>query len=168
MLSLREDATTRGFPTDAHVSRDSRSRQAWLIALTLLALPAVDGCRRHDGPERVVVSGSVTYQGKPIAYGTILFVPQTASDAPMSAATIHDSKYSADAHGGVPIGTHKVVIEAIRVVGGTGAPSNGPLPGPGTGERQQYIPDKYNVKTQLSITVPPGGSSITKDFELTN
>jgi len=32
---------------------------------------------------------------------------------------------------------------------------------------EQYFPEKYNVRTELEITVEPGSSKITKDFDLT-
>lgn len=36
--------------------------------------------------------------------------------------------------------------------------------GPPTGE--QYIPEKYNEKTELEVTIDSGSDKITKDFQL--
>ena len=42
---------------------------------SVLATTAFFGCRANQGPERVVVAGTVTYRGEPIKRGVIRFVP---------------------------------------------------------------------------------------------
>ncbi len=54
---------------------------------------ALSGCGQGDGFERVVVSGTVTYQGKPVEDGTIEFIPDTTSQAPVSEALIQQGNY---------------------------------------------------------------------------
>ncbi len=80
-----------------------------------------DGCGDR-GPQRVIVSGRVTYNGKPISSGVILFVPLPSCPVPSAAAEITDGKYRVDARGGVPVGTHKIKIEGYR------KPANAPQP----------------------------------------
>ena len=130
------------------------------------AITLLSGCGSDQGPERVVVSGLATYNGKPVPDGIIRFVPDKSASKPMMATVIKDGKYNAEGLGGVPTGTHKVQIEAMRAV------RRGPPPKPGepaplhADGLQQYIPQKYNAKTQLEITVPPGSGPITKNFDL--
>jgi hypothetical protein len=142
----------------------------WIMAVSLgLAATLAFGCARHDGPERAVVFGTVTYNGKPVADGMVYFIPQAASTLPKSGAAIADGKYRADGNGGVPVGTHKVRIEAYRYASQSAAPG---LPAPPakskTGPRQQYLPAKYNADTMLELTVEPGIRKIAKDFELSD
>ena len=126
-----------------------------------LYLAAVGGDR---GPERVVVSGTVTYNGKPIADGAILFAPTSA--VPTVGGVIMDGKYKVDGLGGVPVGTHKVRFEAFRA---------DPLAGKdpqrvrfGDTVRRQYLPGKFNTDSQMEMTISPGSRPVTKNFELTD
>lgn len=134
--------------------------------LALCCLPAA-GCRR-DGPERAVVTGSVTYRGEPLAEGQIRFVPDRGSEIPTAGAFVFDGRYTADGKGGVPVGTHKVIIEAYRIVG-RGQPNEGVEQSLETAlARHQFLPPRYNAKTELEITIEPGAGRITKDFDLTD
>jgi len=136
-----------------------------LTAALLLFIPS--GCGR-DGPERVIVSGTVTYQGQPLEEGRIRFVPNKETKAPISGGFVRDGKYAVDSKGGVPVGTHKISIEAHRVDPNYKGPTNPP---PDDIENrppiQQYLPAKYNALTELEITIEPGSSKITEDFNLT-
>ena len=130
-----------------------------------LALPLSNGCNRNQGPERVVVSGTVTFDGKPIPDGEIRFMPDAAADAPVSASPIVDGTYKVDAHGGVPIGTHTVQVNAYRAVAMKPGPE-GVMPMTINKPRQQYLPKRYNSDSQLKMSIESGGRRITKDFEL--
>jgi hypothetical protein len=147
----------------------SRRRSVWLrLAIFLgwvLAATSFSGCGSGDrGPERVVVSGAVTYNGKPLSQARIRFIPAATSAVPMAGAPIEDGKYRADNNGGVPVGTHQIQIEAYR----TDQPSPAALPSPRSGGRQQYIPKRYNSDSQLQITIEPGSPKIVKNFDLTD
>jgi hypothetical protein len=120
------------------------------------------------GPQRVAVSGTVTFNGKPLADGTIRFVPTATASSPVAGADIKDGKYTADIRGGVPVGTQRVEIEAYRVDPRATKPGM-PAPPMARGvPRIQYIPKRYNVDSQLSMTIEPGSKIITKDFDLTD
>jgi hypothetical protein len=137
-----------------------------LILMTAMAL--LCGCT-DNGPDRVVVSGAVTYNGKPVSEGTIRFIPQATSQVPTAGATIADGKYKVDLRGGVPAGTHKVAIEAYRRVPFTPRPGQPPprnyLDGKIT---QQYLPRSCNAASKLEITIEPGSREITRNFDLTD
>jgi hypothetical protein len=131
----------------------------WILTIALLS-----GCSRDQGPERVVVTGTVTYNGKLVPEALIRFVPTQTSAVPTAGAVIADGQYRVDIRGGVPVGTHRIQIEAFRKI----------APGPGNSEQldprasKQYLPAKYNVNTQLEINIPSGSREITKNFALTD
>lgn len=124
------------------------------------------GCRRR-GPERIVVRGTVTYQGEPLEYGQIRFLPAEGTEAPASGGYISGGRYVADGKGGVPVGTHRVEITGFRP-DPKYAHLEGKLSGDADGElpTQQYIPEQYNTRSELTITIPPGSRRIEKNFEL--
>jgi hypothetical protein len=127
----------------------------------------LSGCR-DKGPERVVVSGKVTYNGKPLPSGMIRFMPTASTNVPMAGAKIKDGQYLLDQQGAVPVGTFKVEIEALRTVA---APPGMVLPLDLRGKEgldQQYLPKRYNSESQLEITIPPGSPPLTKNFDLTD
>jgi len=140
-----------------------------LAAICLACAVAMPGCGGADqGPTRVVVSGKVAYQGQPVADGMVRFSPVEGENLPRSGASIVGGAYRADAHGGVPAGTHRVEIEAFRPVSKPKSqPPADDLDVPET-LRQQYLPAKFNRKTQLTITVPSDRRSMTHDFNLTD
>ena len=141
------------------------------LVLGLLAAVVVGCGSGGDGLQRVALSGAVAYQGAPVDDGSILFVPCDGTVGPSTAVKVVDGRYRADANGGVPPGTYRVEILAYRKNAGGGqnvllAP---PPPGGSTSQNnapQQYLPVKYNVRSQLKITVEAGSKSVTKDFAL--
>lgn len=139
------------------------------VAAVCWALLAVSwcGCGR-GGPERVVVSGTVTYQGRPLETGTIRFRPIGGTRAPASGAEIIDGQYEVAARGGVPVGTYRVQIVAHRVdpryAGAAEPATSGSVDG--GPPRQQYLPEKYNTRSELTLTIEPGSGPITEDFVL--
>jgi hypothetical protein len=63
---------------------------------------ALPGCG-SSGPPRYELSGTVTYAGRPLAAGYILFAPDTSAGAqgPASQADIHDGRFLVPAEKGV-------------------------------------------------------------------
>jgi hypothetical protein len=125
------------------------------------------GCGARPKHERIVVSGTVSFEGKPLAQGQIRFVPEKGSDLPSSGATIAAGKFRADSHGGVAVGSYKISIEAYRPLG-SGPQSGRSALGAGGKNVEQFIPTKYNYKSELKIDVPSGSTEIVKNFELTD
>jgi hypothetical protein len=139
----------------------------WLALGFIMVSVVGVGCRR--GPMRVVVAGTVTYRGQPITDGAITFLPRQAAEAPTTIVPITDGKYKADSRGGLPVGTY-----AVQIVGfhnrskSRFQPAEIGQPSPEPEKDQQYIPAKYNVQTQLQMTLEPGRGPVTRDFALTD
>ncbi len=108
------------------------------------------------GPSLHSVTGSVTYDGTALAEGDIVFKPKDPKVGRPEGAKIKDGKYTAK----VQAGSYNVEITASKLVklpaGKKGALGETEMP-------EQYLPEKYNKKTELSADVSAG---MTKDFEL--
>lgn len=128
------------------------ARTVVFLATLVLVLTS---CER--GRQRVPVSGRVTYEGHPIKRGAIRFLPDKQTEAPMSGAVIIEGQYTV-AQGGVPVGTHRIEIEAYE-----GGSEDGDVNVPAA---RQYLPPRYNRESDLSLTVALGSNPITKNFEL--
>ena len=138
------------------------------LGLACIVCAVVIGCGRGK-LERVVVSGRVTYQGQPVTKGKIRFIPIKDTKTPMWGAFIHNGRYEAGGKGGVPVGTHRVEIVAWRTESDVAETTNPPTPDRSLGGApmgQQYVPEKYNAKTELEITIPPGSGKVVRDFDL--
>ena len=170
---MQRETTSNGLVDDKRPfvggRRPARRRAASLaLCFACMAAAAVVGCGRGSS-DRVVVTGTVTYRGEPLPSGRIHFVPAEGTKAPQSGAEIVDGKYTVDAKGGVPHGTHKIRITAQRVdprYAGIGDSVPNDFQDVGGPPMQQYLPDKSNVRTELEITIPPDTGKITKSFDL--
>ncbi len=92
----------------------------WQVAAVgLVALGVLLGCGEGSGPKRYRVSGKVTFDGKPIPYGDVLFTPDDAkkNTGPQGIATIRDGKFDTSAAAGKGYGGGPAVV---RVTGLTG------------------------------------------------
>ncbi|HVJ86974.1 MAG TPA: hypothetical protein VM452_15075 [Caulifigura sp.] len=107
-----------------------RSKRAMLLAVLALA---ASGCSTEAaGPERFPVAGTVTFNGQPVPFGDIQFIPDTkkGNNGPAGFATITDGKFDTATKGrGVVGGPHEVVINgtATPPVVDENAKSNVPL-----------------------------------------
>jgi hypothetical protein len=125
--------------------------------LLLMLLTVVVGSCSTDTSQGVV-DGTVTLDGAPLATGIIRFVPadgQTATaDAPIS-----DGAFTAK----VPIGEKRVTISAPKVVGKQKmyeTPDS-----PTVDIVRELVPERYNVRSELTMTVQAGEQK--QDFALT-
>jgi len=86
----------------------------WTLAVLAMALAA--GCGQ-GGLESKVVHGTVTVGGEKVDAGEIRFVPVDGTPGPTSVGSIVDGRYKIDARGGVPLGKHRVEVEARKKTG---------------------------------------------------
>ncbi len=127
------------------------------VALGLAA--AALGCGDR-GPAREVVRGTVTYKGQPVNEGTIRFV---IDNRPTAIGQISKGIYKIDHHGGVPVGSGRVEIEAFEDTKKTVFIGVG---GKKVQEARQVLPAKFNEKSELTVEITAGGEN-EKNFDLT-
>jgi hypothetical protein len=120
------------------------TRFSLATALTLFA--ACIGCGTSDGPQKVVVTGVVTYDGASIANGELRFYPIEGTKGAVSGGEILNGAYTAQGRGGVPVGKHRVEIQAFR-------PAQGQVAGPEGGPVEQYLPARFNEASTLTAKV---------------
>lgn len=115
------------------------------VALGLSSLLLLSGCSR--GPTLGKVSGTVTYKGQPLKEGTITFIP---ADGRSATGKIVDGKITDvtcfETNDGVPVGSNKVLIQAIV----PGADMYAPV--------KSLIPDRYGSleKSDLKAEISAG------------
>lgn len=122
-----------------------------LNSILLTALASFIGCGGvDDAPATVKISGEVTYNGKPMPAGEIIFRDKSGSNKSIS-AQIKDGKYEADC----TLGNKRVEITAMRDEKGATAETletgeSGPV-------LEQYVPEAYNDKSTLTADVKEAG-----------
>jgi hypothetical protein len=141
-------------------------RYAPLAAVVVFAAVATIGCGTGGGPERAVVSGQVTFRGEPVANGEIRFEPAQGTRANVCGASIRDGRYRIANKGGVPVGTYRVILRGFRPAGGTSRQRASGDPMSGEGPAVQYLPQQYNERSTLTVTIESGGRDQTRDFRL--
>ena len=127
---------------------------AGLLAAGLVALAGCGG-----GDDVADVTGTVTFDGKPLAKGAITF---TATDGKggSGGGEIKDGRYTATR---VPVGPNTVRINGSKVIGkkkiyNTKDSQEMPL-------YDELLPKKYHAKSDLTLDVKPGSNE--KNYELT-
>lgn len=128
-------------------------------AFFLLVLGLLAGC--SGGPVVGDVSGTVSFDGKPVEIGSISFISADGSK-PSAGGAIADGKYSVS---NVPAGPTKVRISGVKV---TGKKKMYDDPGSPVVETSvEALPPKYSDDklTELRYDVQSGAQ--TKNFDLT-
>ena len=141
-------------------SMQASAQVAWGLAL-LVCLTV--GCGEKSGIKKVVVTGTVSYKGTPIANGDIRFDPAPGTAGPVSGAKIINGKYKAAGRGGVPVGDHLVRIRGYHTEGSGGDMLSAQ---PKQASGGQYIPVTYNKKTSTYVTITGEESQEQHDFAL--
>lgn len=112
------------------------------------------GCGKADtGPQRYPITGTVTYDGQPLPTGTILLQDPNRAEKTY-VATISEGIISGEA---TP-GTKQLVVTAVRQATGKLEPS-----ADGSGMEaatEQYLPERYNVKTELTTEIQPSRENV--------
>ena len=131
-----------------------------LLACALLGL-FLTGCGDNSG--RYAISGNATYDGQPIANGSIGFVTSESGTTKSVGTDIVDGHYEFPRHEGPVDGTFKVVIYAER-------PSGRKIQGDeGSTEMveqiEQYIPWVYNDRSTLTVEISEDRDDLDFDLE---
>jgi hypothetical protein len=121
----------------------------------LLALSASLGAAAcSTAAQRGTVNGTVTLDGGPLKEGVVRFVPVDGK-TPTASANVADGKFTAD----VPVGEMRVEFSAPKVVGrhkAYDAPDS-----PVVEDVAELIPERFNIKSELRITVRKGSQDET-------
>jgi len=129
-------------------------------AIGILAVCFAVGCGDKTGG-RVGLSGTVTFQGKPLDRGNILFIPSTPGPT-QTGAEIKDGKFTIIKEQGLVPGKYKVSISSPDGVT-PDASSNQP-PGPsGNFASKERITPEFNTNSKEEIEVKADGPN---QFEL--
>jgi hypothetical protein len=126
-----------------------------LVGCCLVAV-AVLGCQ---GGTTAKLTGTVTLDGQPLKEGAVRFEPVDPSKGGTAGAVIKDGTFTCT----VPVGEMRVVFEAPKVVGKRKAYDT--LDSPTVDIVEELLPAKYNVKSELKITIKGGSQKET--WELT-
>jgi hypothetical protein len=129
---------------------------------------SIAGCR-GEAIERATVSGKVTVDGKPLPSGQIRFLPTSDKGGPVWSAWIKDGSYTTAGTKGTPVGDLRVEINGFRTPSWF-KPSGAPAAGEEEGmiPQEQYLPAKYNIQTELKMSIVSGSGTVQKDWELTS
>lgn len=149
-----------------------------LYALFAVVSAAALGCggAAYDGPPRIPVSGTVTFEGEPLTEGMIFFVPD-GHKGRQATAPIGNGNFTIVENAGPNEGKYKV-----RIVAGEGGSDEAEEPEsdtPGEGEMtdesevgsedkeegNRILPPKYNDQTELTADIKPEMEPLT--FTLT-
>lgn len=120
----------------------------------------VAGC----GGRQISVSGAVTFDGRPVEDGTLVFEPADGK-GPTMGGRIEGGRYEVTGQAGVLPGKKIVRIRAVRKTGRR-VPAGPPTP-PGTmvDQVERYIPAIYNSESQLTVQLAPDCAN-QHDFHL--
>ena len=122
-------------------------RLDWSVALLTALVLCVQGCGGTDGPTTFNLSGNVTFDGKPVPAGQIVFEPDSAAgnSGPQAFAAIRDGKYDTTTGKGTVGGPHVVRITGTEA-GGAGGTSEA---GPETEEAPTELFSDFQTKADL-------------------
>ncbi|WP_435009284.1 hypothetical protein P12x_000536 [Tundrisphaera lichenicola] len=150
-------------------------RRTWM-ALAMAGGLALAGCDSKAHYEHALVHGTVTYKGKPVTLGSVLFIPvqppEDGSMQPASGSIQPDGTYElkSEEDQGAILGEHKIVVVAVDGGKPADEPSkddaSGPAPAVKSVKFKSLIPRKYSdpATTPLTHKVDPGENKI--DLEL--
>ena len=130
----------------------------WLLpaALALLA-----GCDSGGRQKTAVVNGKVTYRSKPVAGGTVTFIPD-AGGPPASGELNADGTFTLTTYksgDGAVVGKHKVFIVAMEDMTGKLPEQRNPTPPP-------TVPMKYTSLATTPLTADVAETENTVEFVL--
>jgi len=112
------------------------------------------GSGSSDGPQRYEVSGTVTFEGKPVPKGFIMFTPDTSKgvSGPGSGAEIANGSFKTASGKGVVGGAHIVEITGTDGIAIT--------------ESGEELPDGTELFSKFKTEFDFPKENQTKDFEV--
>ena len=148
------------------------ARQAMMVLA--IASFTLGGCEGEKMSPHAAVHGKVTYNGKPVTSGTVMFVPtEVPKEGALEGASGDiqpDGSYTlkSQATGGAVLGVHKVVVYSTgELQAPKEAPKEGAAPKADTApKRRSILPNRYSElrATPLTYKVVAGDNNF--DIEL--
>ena len=141
-----------------------------IVVLILLAV----GCGGPSRPATVPVSGRVTYQGKPVPLGQIMFHPEKGRPAMGTIGadgSYRLTTFQTPGDGATP-GRYRVTIQATRTTGGGTRPKSleDELHGGGWGSgktvTEWLVPETYSRQETTPLTAEVKSGPNTINFDL--
>lgn len=131
-----------------------RSCSVFLCAWMLLLLSGCGG--GSDAPVRYDLTGTVSFNGEPVPYGEILFLPDNSkgNQGAGSVATIKEGRYQTPVGKGLIGGPYRVEIKGFDAL-----PISGAVP---VGD--ESVPQPLFKKYETNVDFPQESS--TKDFQI--
>lgn len=128
----------------------------WFVVMLMVAFaPLVSGCGGSASEPQV--SGTVQFDGAPLAYGTIHFEPESSGQA-NAATTIEDGRFALPAGHGLMPGSYKVSVKSgsppVHETDPDKAMALAAQPAP-----PEKIAPKYNTATELRAEIKTGTST---------
>jgi hypothetical protein len=141
------------------------------LFFTLLLLPLIIGCSNNNPQGRVSTRGEVTFDGKPLEQGDILFT-SVEGTTPMvvTGSKIKDGKFSLPAkHGLIPDQTYSVQFRSVEMIHDSEKKNIklDSLHGNNQGILSRSIlPRKYGVESKETVTATKKSPNVFQ-FDLT-
>ena len=124
------------------------------LSLLILAPILVGGMGCSGSSMTGTVNGTVTLDGHPLQEGTVRFVPVDGK-SPTAFAPVADGKFTAS----VPLGEMRVEFSAPKVIGRHKVYET--PDSPMVDDVVDLIPNRFNVQSELRITVRKGSQDET-------
>jgi hypothetical protein len=126
-----------------------------MLSFSIVSVLVAAGCSTDSS--HGTVSGTVTLDDGPLEKGLIRFVPADGQTATAD-ATIENGVFTAR----VPVGEKRITISAPKVVGKRKVYET--PDSPTVDVVQELLPERYNVRSELTFTVEAGNQE--QDFAL--
>jgi hypothetical protein len=134
-------------------------------ALVMLAMVlGSGGCGRDS--ERLPLTGTVSWQGRPLEKGSIVFVPTDGHRGPKIGAKIVDGGYQIEAQRGATPGAYRVEVRSDTGEYPHSPTDARPQTRAASPNLQLIIPPTYNTQSRLTVAV--SAEQTTFNFELPN
>lgn len=129
--------------------------------LCILCL-AIVGCgqQEYSGAKRYPLSGKATYDGQPIDWGSISFLPESGGQR-VSGGLITEGTYLVPEAQGANAGQHRIEIRWNKK---TGRKLRDPDSGEMYDERKEYLPPRFHAESDLTVDI--SAKQTTFDFDL--
>lgn len=134
------------YESNAHAFLPMRSIIACIAPMLLFV-----GCQNKSSHERLAVEGKVTLNGKPLEFGSILFVPKGDNPGPKAGGIIHHGSYQILPAEGPVAGELRVKIYSPRFAPDTKLPEDLNQLKQLAAHAGELLPAEYNATTQLTV-----------------